>query len=239
MCSTAIDDRITSPPLPGATFRSIASFLLFVHLFALAVVISSNWGPQSEPSQIRRDVRGKLWPLTAYTQILHMDSGYNFYYTYGGVLDVDHVLTSNLSPSGDPSADGETVQLPETGLWPALRRRRLLRLNLAVASQLDNDAAESLFPRAAGAHLLAKSDATETMIRYHGILLQRPQDVGDSDPVVADPLAPAKFRTIYEAQVWLDDNGKVQLLKSTLPEGGAQQAGPAVSAPPSGPAPNN
>ena len=219
--------------LPSNSFRTVASFLLFVHLFALGFVVSSNWGPQSEPSQLRRDVRGKLWPLTAYMQILHMDSGYNFYGTYGGVLDVDHILFAELS-SESPDVPPEEVRLPEAGMRPGLRRRRYQRLNLAVASQVENQAVESLFPRAAADYLLWKTGESEAILRYRSLLLQPPADVGSSDMVAANPYDEAKFRTVYEARAWLDD-GKVQLLKTTLAEPTGPAAPPSFNAPPSTP----
>ncbi len=229
MNSTPAESTGHDQQLPSGSFRTVASFLIFVHLFALGVVVSSNWGPQSEPSQLRRDVRGKLWPLTAYMQLLHMDTGYNFYYTYGDVLDVDHLLFADLSEAQSDEARGQ-IRLPEKGLWPGLRRRRFLRLNLAVASQVENQAVESLFPTAAADYLLDRYGAEQALLRYQALLLQRPEDVGSSDPAAADPYDPGKLRTVYEARAWLD-NGEVQLLKTTIVEGQDDNTAPAVSAP--------
>lgn len=195
------------PTPPNESVRGIVSFLLFLHLFALAVAISSHWS--ASPLELAlRNVPG----LRPYTQLLALDQPYVelYHLTYGMPIDTDHALIAELRM---PDRSTLTVSVPPDGVWPAERYARYARLATGVAEYAENEAAASLLPQAVAAHLLARHGATGGVIRCRRHYLQSPESVQSPRPVDHDPYNDAWYSVEYEAQI-LVSGGQVQLLKT-------------------------
>ncbi len=204
------------PAIASQGLRTLVSFLLFVHLFAVAVAIaSSNYRASGLVRQLR------LRFLTPYLQTLNMDMAYNFHLTHADELDVDHFFEMEIESDG---GDKKTVTLPEAGIRPAERRRRYQQLAFETAALVGNDVGESVLPRAVAARLLVENGGTRGTIRCRAHHLQEPQDVTSSDATRSDPFSSRYYRTAYEAKAF-NVGGQVQVLKS---EASAESAPAAV-----------
>lgn len=190
--------------------RTAISFLLFLHLFALAVAVFSN-PPASGLLQGLRRAPG----VTEYLQLLHMDLSYRFHLMLVDDLDMDYFIEADLQ-----TRDGEQrhVVLPSPDLKPGIRYRRQERLAWQVAYQTllarsGGSSGDGLVPQAIATTLLAENEAIGGVIRCRGHLLQSPEQAASLDPAVRDPYHPRFYRTVYEANVRLFD-GEVLLVRA-------------------------
>ncbi|RIK83390.1 MAG: hypothetical protein DCC67_06005 [Planctomycetota bacterium] len=123
------------PPAPPAPrWQSIATVLIILHLFCLAVAIVVNAG--GGKSLVGRQLR--LVPFArGYTQLLMMDFGYDF--ALGGAGPDDGIHRLRLLKSGvDADADGAVLgELP--GESPMLRIRRQRYQHLAYHAAFFDD----------------------------------------------------------------------------------------------------
>jgi hypothetical protein len=102
--------------------RSVLSILIFVHLFCVAVVLSSN---------LRRSaLQNRLVSIFAvYTQLLDFDPDFTpYYYTFGRDIDGDARLVVDLYADAELPVTEQplmkTVTLPDGGTnWLGDRRR--------------------------------------------------------------------------------------------------------------------
>lgn len=219
-------------PVLSQEVRSVLSFLIFLHLFALGIAITGSNAGLASPLQ--RRLHESLAPMRFYLQMLHMDLAYNYHLTHAEMLDIDHRLEVDLQL---PDGATETVVLPDDSTWPRTRRRRYQTLGLTVASQIGNAQMESVLPRAVAGALMAQTGAEQATIRCRGHFLLSADDVGSVDPARSDPWNEQLLRTLYEARVLLTD-GEVSIVKTSDDEamlGGAggfpEQAAPPPSQP--------
>ncbi|MGH7139645.1 MAG: hypothetical protein ACREHD_28225 [Pirellulales bacterium] len=190
--------------VPPDWLRATVSFLIFVHLFALAVAVISNWNPSTLATRLRQNV-----PLVKpYLQFLAMDQSYLPLYslTFAMAEDTDMAVQVELE-----LADGsrQTFDLPASDLRPHVRWRRDARLAETVGG-LTGEAfrnMESILPQAIAAHFVAKHGAKGGTIRCTRHLLQDMQSAG-----TGDPYDDALFTRVYEARILLV-GGNVQLMK--------------------------
>ena len=197
--------------LPGQMTRTVVSFLLFVHFFALAVAVASNWSPSPLALRLRR-----VPLLLQYLQFLDMDQSYiGLFNLHDGLPeDTDAVVEIDLK-----FRDGteEHAIYPPAGLWPRQRRQHYARLAETAADLSENQDLQSIVPQAIAAHLAEKANAEGKKIRSGDIrvrrlLLQPIEAVESSLPNERDPRSETYFRKLYEAHVLLA-GGRVQLLK--------------------------
>ena len=198
--------------LPSEGRRTVISFLLFVHLFALGVAIASNAAPVSP---LRRQLREVPF-IRPYLQLLYMDLGYNFHLTYSEEYDTDHFFELELSRKNTSGPETTKIVLPPSGLRPPIRRGRYHNLALNAARLEGDDQFESLLPKAIAKRLLAEAHVTEgnhrIRCRRHYLLTRAM--VGSTDPEVRDPFALERYATVYEADVFFDDQGELQIVKT-------------------------
>lgn len=194
-----------APRAASPTVRTVASFLLFLHLFALAVAIGANTGT---PSPLQQALRLRVPGVRMYTQLLGLDTSYMVNLTYGEADDTDHAIVAELGAPGQAS----TVTLPADDLQPAIRRQRYLRLARQVAMLADDQSLSATLPQSIAVHLLNEAGADTAVIRCRRHFTQIMASPRSSNPADRDPYSPQYYSTVYEAQAFLA-RGEVRLLR--------------------------
>ena len=192
---------------PSESVRSLVSFLIFVHLFALVIAVFSNEAPLQLEVAL-----GRLPVLQQYRQVLGMDLPYTFYFTRGndpgGELDIDYKLTATVK-----GADGatESIELPNADMWPHQRFHRYQQLAKQLAMYAAEDAPEprylELLTQAVAGGLLRAYDAQSVEIRCRGELTPPVMEEYQPEQDTRD-----KFKDAYDVRAFLAD-GQVELLK--------------------------
>jgi hypothetical protein len=227
----------SSKPTNGSpdVLRSVLSLLIFIHLFCVAVVLSSN---------LRRSaLQSRLVSIFAgYTQLLDFDPDFTpYYYTFGRDVDGDARLVVDLYADADlPARDQpllKTVTLPEGGNnWLGDRRRyfalgRIVALNSQPENE--NDELTGEVAKAVGARVMRENGAKRSIVRCIQRLTQ-PLDLALLNPgFPRDNPADARYDVMtYEADVWIDEDNEVQTLKrASRAEVAPRQNNPATAPP--------
>lgn len=204
--------------MPADWVRTVVSFVLFLHFFALAVAVLSNWDPSSLALGLR-----KVPLLASYVEGLALDRSYlpQYALTFGEPEDTDDEIQVELQLA-DGSLEHETI--PQANLWPHAYRRQL-RLAETVTDLVSENtkSVESFLPRAIAAHFVAEAnqgtkgrpgqEVTGGTIRIRRHLVQTMTAPSSSIAAERDPFDESRYQTIYEARILLV-GGDVQLLKS-------------------------
>ena len=192
------------------TLRSFLSLAIFVHLFIVALVLVGN---------VRRSrLERRFWEVFApYTESLGFVVPWSVhYYTHGETPDDDHFIEVEVV------GQKTNVQLfPSPGSnWSAERRRgfRLTKqLGTLAEAQDDNLAAE--FARNFALPLMGQPGVEKVVVRCKRRLTQ-PLHLEDLLPIYPRENAThaAYDRVVYEADIYRDEDGSVQVAKrsSTL-----------------------
>jgi hypothetical protein len=221
-----------------ALLRSIVSLLLCIHLFCVAVVLASNF--RRSPLQARL-----VSIFAAYTKLLHFDPEFTpYYYTLGRNIDEDTWLVIDLYASADqPVAQqqvAQTMRLPEGGSnWLESRRRAFQLAKLLAANvdppppQTENDDVTSEIARAVGGWAMRQTGNGRAVVRCVRRFSQ-PYDLSSINPGFPPdrPTDPAYDSTVYEADVWTDEDRQIQVQKrASRAEVAPRQSGPAAATP--------
>jgi hypothetical protein len=221
--------------------RSLVSLALFIHLLCVGVVLCSNF----RRSRLQSDL---VRIFSAYTQLLNFDPDFTpYYYTFGREMDDDTWLTVDLyADANQPVASQSlltTVRLPDGGTnWLGERRRyfRLAQLLAANASpDAENDDATAEIARAVGGRVIKEQKAGRAVVRCVRRMSQ-PFNLTMLNPGFPPdrPTDSAYDQLVYEADVWIDEDNQVQVLKrasraevaprqsTKQPNGGAKTKGP-------------
>lgn len=195
--------------------RSFVSLGLVLHFLCVFFVLSSN----VRPSQLQQRLAGILAP---YTQVFHFDPGFaRLQFTDGSEEGEDHVV-SILPRLGDGtfSETGATRMPASGGAWNANKSRELsLAFEMGAAAAAEADAATALYARSVAARYLKRAAiAGEKNIDHVLVRVERlshPFEYYEMiDQSVADGKNASPTRdTKYEAEVWLDEDGQLQVLK--------------------------
>jgi hypothetical protein len=186
-------------PLPSQTFRTIVSLAIFIHLFCLFVVLSSNFAPSA--------LQDRLVQIFApYARTLNLDPNFTAYHlTTGSPEDDFHLIEVE-------TVEGQTMSFPPAG-WHggfAYRRYPSVAHVMAFSAAAEIDQATAELAKAFGDHVLAGTGSTRGVVRCRRHRTQ-PRILSGSDP--DDPLAAEYYATLYEADVWRDQRAGVQVLK--------------------------
>jgi hypothetical protein len=202
---------------PGATLRSILSLAIVLHFICVLTVLGSTY----RRSRLQARLVGIFGP---YTQLLAFDPGFftPYYYTQGRTSDDDAIITADLYADADRSVDEQEAiaktALPEGGSrWLTDRRRAIaLARQLALYADPENEADElsGEIARAIGSRLLREHGARRAVVRCTRRLSQ-PLDLSTLFPGFPpnDPTAAQYDELLYEADVWIDEDGEVQVQK--------------------------
>jgi hypothetical protein len=204
---SASSTTLSDATQPSEGVRSLVSFLIFVHLFALVVGIVSN----EVPSQLEIAL-ARLPLLRPYRQLLAMDLPYSFYFTRGndpgGELDIDYMFTATVKR---PDGSTESVEFPSADMWPHQRfhRYQTLARQIAVFAGEDAPQPEKLdhLVQAIAGGLLHGYGGHSVELRCRGQLTPPAMDLYQPDQDTRD-----NYRPAYEARAFLAD-GQVELLK--------------------------
>jgi hypothetical protein len=199
---------------PPPLVRSILSLLLFIHFFCVLVVLSSTY--------IRSRLQGRLVAIFGpYTELLALDPGtYTpFYYTHGLVRDDDAVIEVDLYPDVERLVAREgriqSARLPAGGSrWLDDHHRGLAlakRLAIYADPEIGDEEAAGRIVRSVGARMMREGNARGALVRCVRRLSQ-PLRLETLFPEFPrdNPAAPQYDQLLYEAEVWIDEDGEVQ-----------------------------
>ena len=196
---------------PNQIVRTIVSFLLFLHFFALGVAILSNWSPSSLATRLR-GVPG----VRPYLQWLDQDQAYiGLYNLHDGMSeDTDAAVEVDLRLK---NGSERKFTLPAAGLWPHQRFRHFSRLAEVAADLAPNQDLQSVVPQAVAKHYVAQLQAEGEAVRDGTVrvkhwLLQPMEAIESTSADQRDPHSAIYDRKVYEARIKLL-GGKVSLLK--------------------------
>lgn len=224
-----------------AMLRSLISLALCIHLFCVATVLASNFR--------RSPLLARLVSIFApYTKLLHFDPEFTpYYYTLGRTLDDDTWLVVDLYASADqPVAQQKitrTIRLPEGGSnWLSNRRRAFQLAKLLAASadpENENDDVTGEIARSVGGWAMGQSNNKRAVVRCVRRLSQ-PFDLATLNPGYPPdrPTDVAYDTAVYEADVWIDEDGQVQVQKRVSRAEAAPRQTPTGPAAGSGNSPN-
>jgi hypothetical protein len=194
--------------------RSVLSLLLFIHFFCVLVVLSSTY--------IRSRLQARLVGIFGpYTELFAFDPGtYTpFYYTHGLVRDDDAVIEVELYPDVERLVARQdpigTLRIPgDSSRWLDDHHRGLaLAKQLAVYAdpEIGNEETASRIVRSIGARAMRESNARGARVRSVRRLSQ-PLRLETLFPEFPrdNPAAPQYDQLLYEAEVWIDEDGEVQ-----------------------------
>ncbi len=205
--STSDPSPAAANGLPTAQVRTLASFVLFVHLFMVACGIASRAATSNAAANLRR-VPG----LGPYLQFLYMNLSYQYQLTYAEAPDFDHWLDLELRT---PNGDVQRVTLPEPGMQPGQRRRHFQHLAREVSRLAEDPDLAGLLPRSIAARICLETGATSGTIRC------REPDIAKLDRELSNSPPRAKsveefraeyYRDGYEARIVMA-GGQVQVVR--------------------------
>jgi hypothetical protein len=199
-----------------AVFRSIVTLALCIHLLCVATVLASNF--RRSPLQARL-----VSIFAAYTKLLDFDPDFTpYYYTLGRLSDDDTWMAIDLYASADQPVSQQqiatTIRLPEGGShWLGDRRRAFQLAKLLAASadrENENDDVTGEIARAVGGWTMRQTKNQRAVVRCLRRMSQ-PFDLGTLNPGFPPdrPTDPAYDVAVYEADVWTDEDGQIQVQK--------------------------
>jgi hypothetical protein len=219
------------PQLPSQKFRTVASLLLFIHLFALAIALVSN--PRDGMASPLLFRLGSVRFLNAYLQTLWMDLGYDYFHTYGNNEFVASISSDHAAEIELKLADGSTrtIVSPDPQL-PGYRAMRYQNLWNSAGSTVGTTGAESLLPALIAERLLRENEATMATIRIKRHVPVT-VDRASSSAARRDANDIASFRTVYTGVGQLrNDQFTFQKLESAGDSAPAAGAPVSTAAPP-------
>jgi hypothetical protein len=197
--------------LKDPLLRSIVSLVIVLHLLCVGFVYSANEGRNA--SRLQQRLSGIFAP---YTQLLHLDpGGARLQFTNGGQDSDDHELI--VAPKLDDGSIGEAdaVHIPNDESRLGAQRRRLLALtaDLAAFGEQREDLA-ALLAQSIGESVMRQKQLDHVVVQvlHHG-----------AEPLYDD--IPNEERsndfTVYDAEVWRDEDGVIHTQKRTTGLGAA------------------
>lgn len=228
-----VETPATDPQRPAIPWspetRTWVSLLLFVHLFAVVVAVSTY----TRPSTLQRRLHGVFAPYLRNLHLTALPTSYpfaRFHLTFAGQSDVDFSVEVDAQRADGSS---ETVTIPQTPLQPLVRWRRYQALANAagtLASGDMGDAASSILPKAIAGGVLRSENASGGAIRIRALGLPGENSIEDLAAVAR--AGKENVSDVYEAQVILGPAGVELLRKSTTLETAPIENGPPASVPP-------
>jgi len=213
------------PPEPqwSPEARTWASLLLFAHLFAVFVAVTTY----TRPSLLQQQLHGLFAP---YLRNLHLTAypvSYPFaryHLTHAASSDVDFVVEVDVQKSDGST---QTVTLPPAPLQPLVRFRRYQALANAtgtLASGELDEAAASILPKVIAGSIIKREQAVGGTLRIKALGLSNVEDM--TNLAAVRRAAEQNQTTIYEAQVIVGPAGVELLKKSTTLEVAPIQGAP-------------
>jgi hypothetical protein len=220
-----------APPQWSSEARTWVSLILFAHLFALFVAVTSY----TRPSLLQDRLHGLFAPYLRNLHLTALPVSYPFaryHLTHAGPSDIDFSVEVDAQESGGSTS---TVTLPPA-VQPLVRFRRYQALANAagtLASDEFQEANASILPKAIAGSILKREHASGGVLRIQGHGLPNPDDMTSLEALAR--AARENVTSVYEAQVILSPGGVELLRKSTTlevaPAEGARPRGAAGRGP--------
>lgn len=207
---------MTVPPDPAAPqpqwspeVRTWVSLLLFAHLFAVFVAVTTY----TRPSAVQERLHEMFAP---YLRNLHL-TAYPVTYPFARyqlthALPADVDFTCQVEFKGrDGSA--ETISIPALPMQPLVRYRRYQALANATGALAESETSEEfngILPRAIAGSILKARGVAQATFRCRSHELPEMEALGGTEP--ARRAALENYRDVYEAQVFVT-SGSVEVLK--------------------------
>lgn len=220
-----------SQPTWSPELRTWVSLLLFVHLFALVVAVTTY----ARPSGLQEQLHALF---DRYLRNLHMTASpisypfARYHLTHATPSDVDFAVEVEIAGQGGAI---EKIVIPAPDMQPLVRRRRYQALANAagtLATGETNEEYTSVLPRAIAGSILKQRGATQGTVRCRAHFLPEIEAMGEVD--AGRRAALENYRDIYEAQVFVNATGIELLKKSTTLEVAPVEGSPARSKTPAG-----
>jgi hypothetical protein len=214
------------PPQPqwSPEARTWVSLLLFAHLFALFVAVTTY----TRPSQLEERLHGLFEPYLRNLHLTAFPVSYpfaRFYLTHAGPGDVDFSVEIDLQ---QPDGKAESVTLPAAGLQPLVRFRRYQALADATGTlasgEFSDEAVASILPKAIAASVLKRHAAKGGVVRIQAHGLPEIEDMASLTTLAG--AARQNVSNVYEAQVIVSPGGVELLRKATTLEVAPVERGP-------------
>ncbi|PQO45137.1 hypothetical protein [Blastopirellula marina] len=200
------------PPTPdpkplSSNVRSIISLALIAYLFGVWVLLSCPLGNEYM-SELHKRIGG-LYQATLGETLGLSVTGSPYYIHSGEPFNDDHLLELELT---EGEGAGQTIHYNEifAGGSQANQRMQSLAHYVAMQVRMGEDGEAAQFAKSLAAQTFRDSGANRGVFRVRRHTFQ-PMELaaGQSE----DPNAPGYFEQVYSADVWLDRDGKVQVLK--------------------------
>lgn len=220
---TANHDSHPPEPQWSPETRSWVSLLLFVHLFAVFVAVTTY----TRPSLLQERLHDLFDPYLRNLHLTALPVSYPFsryHLTHAGPSDADFSVEVDVQ---QPDGSSETVTLPAAGLQPLVRFRRYQALANAagtLASGELGDAASSILPKTIASSVIAHNAGAGGVVRIEAHGLPDIDDLANLESVAR--AARQNVSNVYEAQVIVSPAGVELLRKSTTLEVAPVESGP-------------
>jgi hypothetical protein len=190
---------------PGGTARSIVSLALFLHLFCLFIALTSNY--YLSPLQI-----ALVNTVGPYVQLFKLKPTAPYHLTDGTELSDDHYIEVEVVAGPQ---QGEVIRLPEAkvGASPAARRGEVFARTIGATAYMGADPNTAALAKAVGARVLREGENEEVIVRLNRLQPQQRLLDRTNPATPVDPTAKEYVNATYQARVWRDRMGQVQLLK--------------------------
>jgi hypothetical protein len=212
---TVSSDPVAPQPQWSPEVRTWVSLLLFAHLFAVFVAVTTY----TRPSIVQERLHELFAP---YLRNLHLTAypvSYPFaryHLTHALPADVD--FTCQVEFEG-PDGSAETISIPGSAMQPLVRFRRyqsLANATGALAESETNEEFNGILPRAIAGSILKTRGVKQATFRCRSHELPEMEALGDAEP--ARRAALENYRDVYEAQVFVTPGGVEVLKKATTLE---------------------
>ncbi|MEO2049983.1 MAG: hypothetical protein ABGX16_25790 [Pirellulales bacterium] len=190
-------------PQGVSTGQTVATVLLLLHLFCLAIGVVSNVGSLSPIRQALRNVPF----VPKYLQFLNMDRGYDYPLTLGAPDEGSYQLQLTTQANG---ADSTIIRLPDSPTISRIRRHRYEYLALRIADLVavyeGDPHHQTLLPAEIGNYLLRELSlpAGSYQLKVQHQASQRLEDLTMG-------LAPEAPSTIVGINLMVSSTGELQL----------------------------
>jgi hypothetical protein len=202
-----------NPPLPpnelrDPVLRSLVSLGVVLHLLCIAFVFAAN----VNPSRLQQRLAGVLAP---YTQLLHLDPGFaRVQFTDGSEASDDHRIVVAPRLRDGSAGEADAVYFPGHEARFTADRWRATALANEMSAYADRDDLIALFAKTIGTRVMQDRGFDHVFVRVQHKSPQ-PLDLATLLPGFPpeNPDAAAYYDLVYEAEVWIDEDGETQVLK--------------------------
>jgi hypothetical protein len=211
------DQQAPPPPEPhwSPETRTWVSLLLFAHLFAVIVAVTSY----TRPSLLQERLHEVFAPYLRNLHLTALPVSYPFaryHLTHAGPGDVDFSIEVGVDAA---AAEAEIVMLPPEGLQPLVRFRRYQALANAAGTLAAGELGEiqaSILPKTIAAAVLRGRGAEGGTVKIVSHGLPEIEDMATLASVAE--AARRNVRTVYDAQALVSPAGVELLRRSTTLE---------------------